>query len=212
MLLILISPWLTGGYSQGSLIDPLICGVMLTGLYAASPRRRTLIAGTVLVAITIASHWLDIFIAGRAPYALHYILMLLALLFACRTILGGVIRDTRVTLETIKGAICIYLLIGLIWVFLFALVNLLIPGSFLIQSAPGSPGSSDLLVRHRFPELLCFSYSTMTTLGYGDILPLSRPAQTLCYLEAIVGQMYLTVLIARLVGMHITQPANDDRA
>ena len=53
--------------------------------------------------------------------------------------------------------------------------------------------------------LLYFSYSTLTTLGYGDILPLSAPARTFSYLEAIVGQIYLTVLIARLVGMHITQ-------
>ena len=63
-----------------------------------------------------------------------------------------------------------------------------------------------LLIRQDLHRLLYFSFCTLTTLGYGDVVPLRGFAQTACYMEAIVGQIFLTVLVARLVGMHISRP------
>ena len=82
------------------------------------------------------------------------------------------------------------------WVFFYALLNKIEPESFYI-------GKSSM--RDQRFILVYYSFVTLTTLGYGDITPLSSPASSFSILEAIVGQIYMTVLIARLVGIHISQ-------
>jgi len=77
-----------------------------------------------------------------------------------------------------------------VWQDLYVLVDTLIPGSF----------NSTLLAGK---DYLYFSFITLSTLGYGDIAPVNGPAQALAYTEALVGQLYLTILVARLVGLYI---------
>lgn len=101
-------------------------------------------------------------------------------------------------MDKIRGAICVYLLIGFAWTFGYGIIELINPGSF--------SGLAEIDANNhvgRIMQLRYFSFATMTTLGYGDILPRSPVARTLATLEAITGQIYLTVLIARLVGLHI---------
>ncbi|MEZ4483294.1 MAG: potassium channel family protein [Syntrophotaleaceae bacterium] len=110
-------------------------------------------------------------------------------------VLAYVLRSQYVTQEVISGALVVYLLLGLLWTFLFTLVEHLNPGSFSFANTLGA--------ENRF-SFLYYSYVTLTTLGYGDITPLTQMSTALAVLEAIVGQIYLTVLIARLVGLHIS--------
>jgi hypothetical protein len=84
-------------------------------------------------------------------------------------------------------------MIGVLWGFLYAIVDRASPQSFAMH---GSPSSLQLI------DLLYFSFSTLTTTGFGDIVPLSRPARTAVMLEGIVGQLFLAILIARLVGVY----------
>jgi voltage-gated potassium channel len=205
----LMAPVLAGTRLSGLAVDLLNCGVMLTGIRAASPVRRSLILGATLVVADLASHWTSILLPDRPSFAVHYGLTLVILAYTTATILSAILRNSQITLETLKAAVCVYLLIGLLWVYLFAIIDLIIPGSFLIRRGLEGNHYGHLMVSEAFPKLLYFSYATLTTLGYGDILPLSGLAQTFSYLEAIVGQLYLTVLIARLVGMHITQSSGD---
>ena len=79
---------------------------------------------------------------------------------------------------------------------LHGLVDHLSPGSYNIVGASGD-------VRNHLSDLFYFSVVTLTTLGYGDFLPLSQAAKTLVSIEALTGQLYLTVIVARLVGLHI---------
>jgi hypothetical protein len=111
-----------------------------------------------------------------------------------------------VTIETIKGAVCVYLLVGLMWVYVFVMIDIAFPGSFRIEPTAEVRSTGHLLVRQDLHRLLYLSFCTLTTLGYGDIVPLRGIAQTACYLEAVFGQIFLTVLVARLVGMHISRP------
>ncbi len=203
--LILVAPGLTGGRNKGLMLDLLNCIVLLNGVRAASPRRQSMLVCAILLIADLTSHWTSVFIPDRASFALHYGLSLVILAYTTRTILLAIIRDSQVTIETLKAAVCVYLLLGLVWVYVFALIDLALPGSFLIRLEREGARFGHLVVSESFPTLLYFSYCTLTTLGYGDILPLSGPARTFSYLQTIVGQIYLTVLIARLVGMHITQ-------
>ena len=110
-------------------------------------------------------------------------------------------HGTSVTTDKIFAAVCVYLLIGLAWTFAYALVDALNPHSFVALSAAGH---EKYIIR--VLELRYFSFMTLTTVGYGDIVPHSTAARTLAALEAIVGQIYLTVLVARLVGLHSSTP------
>ena len=167
--------------------------------------------GLMFAAPVMASHWAVGQSSGRLLLAVHYALTVALLTFTAVTILRAILVDLRVTQETILGAICVYLLIGLTWAYLDAAVDLAVPGSFRIEPGPISRGAGHLVPREVFPQLIYFSFTTLTTLGYGDVIPLSPPARTCAYLEAVVGQIYLTVLVARLVGMHISQGPGADR-
>ena len=103
------------------------------------------------------------------------------------------IFDTQlVTRNIIAAALIAYLFIGLFGANVYMLVELIYPGSFSIPH--------EIILKD--PSVFkYFSFVTLTTLGYGDISPVSSQARSLCVLEALVGQIYLTVLIARLVGM-----------
>lgn len=98
----------------------------------------------------------------------------------------------EVNIDTIVGGICVYLLLGFLWILFYALIAYFDLAAFSI----------DILKRPM--SLFYFSYTTLTTLGYGDITPVNRFAMVLSSLEAITGQIYLTVFVARLVGLYIT--------
>lgn len=104
-------------------------------------------------------------------------------------------REGRVTTPLINGAIAVYLLIGVSFSFVFAFIYVIDPGTFRGLD-PGTIGHD---------KFMYFSMVTLTTLGYGDVTPITRVGETVVTMEAVIGQLYLTVLVARLVGMHISQ-------
>lgn len=112
------------------------------------------------------------------------------------SIIRHVLNRTRVTTDKIFGAISAYFLLGIIWALIYGLFYVIDPNSFSIP---------DRLLTEQTWGLwtLYFSFVSLTTLGYGDITPLTPAAQTYAYLEAACGQIFLTVLIARLVALHI---------
>lgn len=104
-------------------------------------------------------------------------------------------EESNVTVELINGAIAVYLLLGIVFAYLFGTLHTLDPASF--SGVVAGAG-------HAAERFYYFSIVTLTTLGYGDIVPLKYTARGLSTLEATLGQVYLTVLVARLVGMHIS--------
>lgn len=203
------APGLTGNSLKGVLLDFILSCIVLTGIYAASPNLGSIVVGLGLALATLATHRADSVIHDEFAHGLHYLITLAVLAYAIRAILAAVVRDSVVSIETIKGAVSVYLLIGLLWVYVFVLIDMLFHNSFRIDPQPEVSIEGHLLVRRQLPELLYLSFCTLTTLGYGDIVPLRGPAKTACYLEAVVGQIFLTVLVARLVGMHISRATSE---
>jgi len=119
------------------------------------------------------------------------------------TILINVWQQQTVRTDTIVGGIVVYLMLGVAFAILFQLVEFVAPGSFVVSNpeagrwGPWEPSTGI------YPRLFFFSFVTLTTLGYGDVVPASEPAAALTSLEAVMGALYLTVLIARLVGLHV---------
>ncbi len=113
--------------------------------------------------------------------------------------LRDIFLSTKVDGALIIGAISLYLLLGLMWGFIYLAIEQLYPGSFNYDFM------QTLEIKDPMPALMYYSMVTLTTLGYGDITPLSPPARGMATMQAVAGQIYLTVLVARLVGMHIAQ-------
>jgi voltage-gated potassium channel Kch len=113
------------------------------------------------------------------------------LLFAPLVIARHIATHTTVTGETILGAICVYLLYGMSFAFVFILVGVTSPGSFFGTGQQGNTTSTYLF----------FSYTTLTTVGYGNLVPATQLGQTLAMLEALSGQIFLVIVVARLVAL-----------
>ena len=103
--------------------------------------------------------------------------------------------EQEITPDLVVGSVCGYFLVGIMWAFVYAAIEIISPGSLHLPQEG----------YHDFSNFSYYSFVTLTTLGYGDILPLTSPARNFAILEAIIGQIYLTVLVARLVGIHISQ-------
>ncbi|MFA5812377.1 MAG: ion channel [bacterium] len=105
----------------------------------------------------------------------------------------------RVTANRIIGSICLYMLLGMFFAFLFAAMGLLSPQSFDMSHA----GETTSMVTLR--DFIYFSYSTLTTTGYGDMIPAHPISRMVVCVEEVAGSIYLAIMVARLVGMHVTQ-------
>ncbi|ALO36099.1 hypothetical protein CMT41_16195 [Colwellia sp. MT41] len=163
--------------------------------------RKTFIFPLAILVFSFFGAWLD-----DAGFDQLYLLLLLsffvssALRTAKQVLFTGDIDGNK-----ILGAICLYLLMGLIWAVLYTLVQLSFPGSF-------TNISSDSAWFTLFPDFIYFSFVTITTLGFGDIAPLLPISRFLVYFEAIVGQFYLAILVASLVGSHMSNFGKNDNS
>jgi voltage-gated potassium channel len=164
--------------------------ILFSGIHAVSDNRRHLLLSSAMVAPAILLSWVDQFFPLQIYHLAAPICLAAAFGFVAAHIMRFALQTGRVDAAKVDAAICVYLLIGVIWQNFYVLVDRLIPGSF----------TNDQLAHGDF---LYFSYITLSTLGYGDITPLNGPAQALAYTEAILGQLYLTILVARLVGLYI---------
>jgi voltage-gated potassium channel Kch len=178
-----------------------ICYTLMLGTGVALSRRSgflfflTLATAAVTIAVRWACWWYPSLLDLREILSLLNILLLSALLLS-QVLAKGYVTSTR-----IQGAIAVYLLFGLAWAHAFHLVTLGDPHAFVIQT--GTPSTAT--------EWVYYSFTTLTTLGYGDIVPVTRISRMLCVLEALTGQLYLAVLIARLVAIQVAETFSSRR-
>jgi ion channel len=128
---------------------------------------------------------------SRSLVSLTYLLPVALLVTATLPVtLSRVLHHQRVTHETVLGALCLYVLLGLLFAFAYLAVDPLLNGPFFAQPGP-----------HQESEYLYFSFVVLTTLGFGDLSPALGLPQALVALEALLGQVFLVTLVARLVTL-----------
>jgi len=161
--------------------------------------RKTFIFPLAILSISMASNWLD-----SAGFDQFYLILLLSFfIFTAFKTAKQVLFTGEIDGNKILGAICLYLLLGLIWAVTYTLLQLEFPSSFQVMSEQRQWFTL-------FPDFVYFSFVTITTLGFGDISPTLPVARFLVYLEAIIGQFYLAILVASLIGSRLsTLPKND---
>jgi len=207
LVIFIASPFVVPYYYGPIVLNIVAVAVLLSASYAVSERRLFLIIGLSLSTLTIIltfwlaagpTHWLVISAHGS----------IVALLgFFGVTILGYVLRGGKVTSDKIYGAICAYLLFGYGFTFLYSVIEEVQPGSFTVLT---SMPAHDLV--SRLMQMRYFSFVTLATVGYGDIVPHTQMARTMALLEAMLGQFYLVALIGRLVGLHIAHGDSRSRS
>jgi hypothetical protein len=187
------------------ILDIFFLFILLSSIYAISERKNVFVISLLLALTAFGSTVLNYFLmtvslrlVAISAYGLFFVLMAVA-------ILSTFLKTKKVTIETIYASICVYLLLGIIWTMMFSAIEIIEPGSFLSGGAPVVDFSGDPVKRNIFANFIYYSFVTLTTLGYGDIIPVSPQARALSSLEAVIGQLYIAVLIAGLVGMHIGQ-------
>jgi len=130
-------------------------------------------------------------------YYLHLLILFSFYMWAIWLAGKQVLFTGAVDANRIVGAICIYLLMGLIWALMYMFIAQAIPGAF--------NGVEQLVWYDNFADVAYYSYVTLTTLGYGDISPVAPIARFLVYMEAVVGVFYMAILVASLIGVGINE-------
>jgi len=167
----------------------------------AQRRRRSIIAWALGVP-AIAQRFVITFAPSPMLYLSGSILWLLLFGFITWNELRAVLRQKEITREVISMAISVYLLFGLTFGLFYIVLHDLQPNAFSFGA--GGPASEQQVI----PVLIYFSLTTLSTIGFGDITPLTLQARYAAVAEGITGQFYLAILVARLVGMQMTQSTN----
>lgn len=190
------------------LIDLCVGIVVLAGLSAACTRNHSRILAMLFSAPPLA---LTIWFHFESPERLHLIFILqraamsLFLGFIIITILQDLIEQREICRDAIVGAFCGYVLLGALWAEMYCWADLVLPHAF----HPDEQTNLQVTREVRWDHLQYFSFATLTTVGYGDIVPAATTTRLLACAEAVCGQFYLAVLVAGLVGIRVGQLATD---
>ena len=179
--------------------------VMLTAVLAIGGGRRTLVWAIVLVVPAIGGRWLNHAWPGKVAPEGGLVPSLVFILFVEFHLLRFVLRAPRVNSEVLLAGIAAYLMLGLCWTFAYLLAARMVPGSFAFTAGP-STGQSMVGFNS-----LYFSFITLSTVGYGDIVPVSPAARMLAMTEAMTGTIYVAVLISRLVALYTSEEATQKK-
>lgn len=190
-------------FSQAPTVRALIFSLLLViGSWSLKGGGRYFFVGMSFAVLGIVLSIVAANTGGGAAHAVSlgalFGFFLVAFIYTMREVLLG----KEVSANRLVGAVCIYLLLGVLWAFAYSFLELASPGSYA-----GIPDSPQLGWESNW---LYFSFVTMTTLGYGDVSPLTSLSMTAAYAEAMFGQLYLAILVARLVGLYIARPQAGD--
>ena len=178
--------------------------ILLAAVYAIARQRRAKWTAMILAVVTLAANWGGNIAHSRVLDLVTCVAYAAFFAFAAIVITRNILAEQQVSFDVIVGGACVYMILGLVWANLYTLMAFIQPNAF-----SGAAVQAEILREQAAwfsadnADLIYFSFTTLSTLGYGDIVPATHATRSLAALEAILGQLYLTVLVARLVGLHI---------
>ena len=195
VMLFVIAPLQALGIFVFQALELVFAIVLMAGVFVMSGSRTAVVA--MLAALVMATT--GAIFRLKAPSLLDVNLfagawLITGITLAC-VVAPAVFGPGRVTYHHIMGAVLLYLTVAIIFVALFTFIGTLVPKAFSGMSLEDSPALAS--------NLVYFSFTTLTTTGYGDIFPVHPIARSLCNLEGIFGQLYPATLLARLVTLEI---------
>ncbi len=201
VLMLAVTPFIDES-RNGQWIEVVLMTVVLVSAGLAVGGRRRLLGLSMLMLLpTVTANWVNHLFPSLVTPVVHLAGSIIFTGFIVYWILCSILRAKRVDSEVICAGVSIYLLLGLMWTFAYMIVAIDSPLAFNVHTDPGDPQTMTNF------NALYFSYTTLTTLGIGDITPVSKVARTLAYLEAMTGMLFVAILISRLVALY--SPANN---
>ena len=185
------------------IVSGLFSLVLLAGVVAVADRKRILAIAIVLAFPAITGRWINHFRPDLISPVVFLVSGLILVAFVVGQLLRFILRAPSVTTNVLCASISAYLMLGLMWTMAYWLVDQLTPGgAFSYNTNAGTHSISGFTGFY-------FSFVTLSTVGYGDITPVSRIARWLAAMEAMTGLLYVAVLIARLVSLYSTPKSHD---
>jgi hypothetical protein len=175
--------------------------VLLFGLPALRRQPKSMVFGLLLALPALIGKWANHYRPDLVPPAVFLVPGLLFVVFLLLHILQFILWARRVDSEVLCAGVAGYLLLALLWTFAYILVARLIPDAFVFSTGPASSQRM-----HGFTAMY-FSFITLCTVGYGDIVPLAGVARMLAAMEGVVGTFYVAILISRLVAVYSSAAA-----
>jgi voltage-gated potassium channel len=192
ILIITIFPYFEKTEVGSTILVVLFTAVLLSGIYAVSYDIRYVAVGILLAIPTFITGWSNAFTPGVSADMAWMVFMIVFLVYTLAVVLRHIFSAESVTMKEIYGGISVYVMMGLAFGISYHLLNTLVPGSFKFNEGPETMAS-----------LIYFSFTTLSTAGYGDITPLSAIARSISILEMIVGATYVAVLIGTLMNANM---------
>jgi hypothetical protein len=200
LLVLVVQPVSLGLSGPPQLFDALLVLVTIALLLSFAPDKNRLLFALVVAIpaglLSLGGHLLmdetrdTVVLLGHCLAVIFYF-------WAAAMIVASLFRRQDLSLDSVFGTVCGYLLLGMAWGVLYSMLDAMWPGSFEI----GPRLANQMQEGHSRIQLFTYySFITLTTVGYGDVTPLSPPARTCAWFEALTGQFYLAVLVAGLVG------------
>lgn len=192
-LLLVVSPFFKGEGVGLYVLRGFFSLLILAAAFASIRRAGAVIVLGVPIAAWMALNWFGILSGYQYQPVLADLMMVMVLVFAIGHALHRVMSARQVDFNILCGAVSVYLLLAVTWALLFRLIEGAQPGSFALPNKD---------IYANFNQFIYFSLSSLTTLGYGDIAPLTPVARIWSTLEAVTGVLYIAVLVARLVSLY----------
>jgi hypothetical protein len=203
LCVILIPPYFENAPWIGSFWRWLFTLVLLWTLYTVAGSRRVLVLAALLLVPTMASTWLAD--PGQKIYLAYIDNLTNILYFAliCAFLGQYILTTRRVTLEVIFAAMCLYMMLAILWAAIFTNLELYYKDAFTFNGKFAAEAGIDQ--DSIFGQMIYFSFITLSTLGYGDVLPVHKVSQSWAGVEAMIGQFFIAIVIARLVSVYTVE-------
>ena len=182
--------------------DALLSLILLSGVMAVATDRRPFLVCATVATVAVLVRWGNWIFPTPATLALNDIAGLSSLGVLCAVLGLKVFRSGTAASDRILGAVALYALIGVVWAEAYQLIDLHSSGSFNGIQASGSSNHSTWIY---------FSFVTLTTVGYGDITPVAKAVKSLAIFEALIGQLYPAIVLARLVSLQTAGGGSEDK-
>jgi hypothetical protein len=177
--------------------------VLLAAVFAVANRKRSLVIALVLAVPAIIARWISYFRPDQVHPSVFLVCALVLLAFVIGHLLYFILHAPVVTVEVLCASIAAYLMLGLMWTVAYWFVDQVTPGgAFSFNTERGAHSMNGFTGFY-------FSFITLSTVGYGDITPVSQAARWLAAMEAMTGLLYVAVLIARLVSIYSSAKSDD---
>ena len=199
LLLILVTPVLTDltVLPAGVVRAVGFSTVLAVGVWSLQGSRRSFLIGMFLAVVGIVVSLAATLFELRAYELLSMLAFVAFLIVAIIEALRKVIWSQVINANRVTGAVCVYLMLGLLWGAFYSVLHTISPDAFRLPA-----GEVNVVTTSTWNY---YSFVTLTTLGYGEIVPVSATARTLAFAEAVTGQLYVAILVAGLVGAYIAE-------